>query len=131
MNARKPSSLAFKPFGHFFSLPVANTATPSPTAAAKFLALDGLPERVQKLADHQLIILKHLLLSTDPRGTRPTQLVEILGKDKATISYHLSELSKMRLLESERIGRWVFYRVKQEAAPMIGLRLSQEVDYLA
>jgi DNA-binding transcriptional ArsR family regulator len=100
-------------------------------AAAKFLALDGLPDRIQKLADHQLLILKHLLLSTDPRGTRPTQLVEILGKDKATISYHLSELSKLRLLESERIGRWVFYRVKHEAAPMIGLRLSQEVDYLA
>ncbi len=100
-------------------------------AAAKFLALDGLQERLSKLADHQLLILKHLLLEQDPRGTRPTRLVEILAKDKATISYHLSELSKLRLLDSDRIGRWVFYRIRPEVAPLVGLRLAQEVDYLA
>jgi DNA-binding transcriptional ArsR family regulator len=99
-------------------------------AAARFLGLDGVSERISQLADHQLLILRHLLLEYDERGTRPSKLVEILGKDKATISYHLNELSKQRLLVSNRIGRWVFYRVRDEVAPLVGLRLIQEADFL-
>lgn len=98
--------------------------------AARFLGLEGANERVGKLDDYQLLILKHLLLELDPRGTRPSKLVDILGKDKATVSYHLNELSKLQLLRSERVSRWVFYRVRDEVRPLIGLRLVQESDFL-
>lgn len=124
-------SLVVRSFQEAFQSKKKDLDIASIKVAANFLGLEGIGEKISQLADHQLLILKHLLLESDPRGTRPSVLVDILGKDKATISYHLSELSKLRLLENERIGRWAFYRVRREVAPLVGLRLAQEVDFFA
>jgi DNA-binding transcriptional ArsR family regulator len=102
----------------------------SVTAAAKFLGLYGLNEKLAKLAEHQILVLKHILLEPDSRGIRPSTLVELLGKDKATISYHLNVLSAEKILTNERIGRWVFYRVREEIEPLVALRVAKEDEYL-
>jgi DNA-binding transcriptional ArsR family regulator len=124
-------SLMVRSFQEAFNMKKNDLDEDTVKAAARSLFLEGAKQTISKLADHQLLILKHLLLEADQRGTRPSKLVEILGKDKATISYHLSELSKLRLLVSERIGRWVFYRVRDELVPLVGLRLTEESDFLA
>lgn len=99
-------------------------------SAATSLSITGIHERILKLTDYQLQILKQILLVNDPRGMRPSELVRIFGKDKATISYHLNELSKLSLLKKNHIGRWIFHKVKSNIAPFIALRLEQEEDFL-
>jgi len=98
--------------------------------AARYLGLQGLNEKLGKLAGHQVLILKHILLEPDGRGIRPSTLVELLGKDKATISYHLNGLTTEQILTNERIGRWVFYRIREEIEPLVALRVAQEGEYL-
>ena len=99
--------------------------------AAEVLGLRGIQDKIAKLADHQLLILKHVLLEHDERGIRPSKLVEVLNKDKATVSYHLNTLLTERLLVSEKMGRYSFYRVRPEIEPFIQLRIAQESEYLA
>ena len=41
-------------------------------------------------------------------------LVEPLGKSQPTVSHHLRVLSEAGLIESEKRGRWVWYRVVPE-----------------
>lgn len=41
-------------------------------------------------------------------------LVEPLGKSQPTVSHHLRVLSEAGLIESEKRGRWVWYRVVRE-----------------
>ncbi len=99
--------------------------------AAKSLGIYEIQSTIAKLNDYHLQILRLILLSRDERGTRPSALVDLLGKDKGTISYHLSELSRLHLLIKQEIGRWVFYRVPQTVEPYLGQRLVQESDFLA
>jgi len=99
--------------------------------AAEVLGVKGIPEKLKDLADHQVLMLKHILLSHDERGTRPTSLVEILGKDKATISYHLGILHSERLIVLEKVGRSSFYKVRPEIKPFVELRVAKEGEFLA
>jgi len=99
--------------------------------AAKAMSLHGLAEKLASLSEHQIVVLKHILLSNDPRGISPTELVEILHKDKATISYHLNLLMSENLVFKQRIGRYSFYQVEEELKPIIQLKISTEGDFLA
>jgi len=99
--------------------------------AAEVLGIKGIPEKLKDLADHQVLMLKHILLNHDERGTRPTSLVEILGKDKATISYHLGTLYSEKLVVVEKVGRSSFYRVRPEIEPFVELRVAKEGEFLA
>lgn len=98
-------------------------------AAVEKLNLGSAQDRVWEISKKRLLILKHILLSYDPRGMRPTELVEELDRDKATISYHLQELSSARIVESEKVGRSVFYRVKDSLKPIIQLRIMKEGEH--
>ncbi len=99
--------------------------------AAEAMGVKGVEEKVAKLAEHQLLIMKYILLEVDKRGIRPSRLVELLNKDKATVSYHLNSLSSERLLTVERSGRYSFYRVRPEIEPFVQLRIARESEYLA
>lgn len=100
-------------------------------SAAETLGLKGLDDRVAKLADHQLVIIRHILLESDKRGMRPSRLVELLGKDKATVSYHLTSLTSERFLTLAKMGRYSFYRIRAGIEPFIQLRIAQESEFLA
>jgi len=99
--------------------------------ASRTLRIEEIQTTISKLTDYQLHILRLVLLNRDERGMRPSNLVDLLGKDKGTISYHLAELSRLGLLTNQRAGRWVFYRIPKSVEPFIGQRLVQEGDYLA
>lgn len=99
--------------------------------AAKSLGLLGLSERLEKLTEVHEVILRLILQSTDSRGIRPAELVEKLGKNKATISYHLNYLLSENLLSVRRLGRYAFYQLKDEVKPFIQLKIVQEGDFLA
>jgi predicted transcriptional regulator len=99
--------------------------------AAKNLGLENIFDRINKLSELQIVILKHILLEHDERGIRPSTLVEILEKDKATISYHLNILSRSKFVTQEKIGRSSFYRVREEIKPFIESKIAQESEYLA
>ncbi len=100
-------------------------------SAADRLGIKGIQERLSQLSEFHTLLLKHMLLEHDERGTRPSTLTEKFGKDKATISYHLSTLSSMKLLTTERIGRSAFYKVKTEVVPFVQTKVAQEGEFLA
>ncbi|MHA1267764.1 MAG: hypothetical protein ACTSRS_21190 [Candidatus Helarchaeota archaeon] len=99
--------------------------------AAERLGILNVEERLIKLPEFQLLILKQILLSYDERGIRPMRLVELLNKDKATISYHLLQLKNMGLLEVERLGRSSFYKLKKMILPFIELKMLMESEFNA
>jgi DNA-binding transcriptional ArsR family regulator len=45
------------------------------------------------------------------------QLVELLGLASSSVSRHLSVLARAYLVDSEKRGRWVYYRRPGEGAP--------------
>jgi Holliday junction resolvasome RuvABC ATP-dependent DNA helicase subunit len=99
-------------------------------SAAKTLGLTGLDDKLGKLTDSQLDILNIVLLSNDPRGVRPSELVIRLRKDKATISYYLNSLLSEGILTVQRLGRYAFYHVKEEVKPFVQIKMMEE-DFLA
>lgn len=100
-------------------------------AAARTLHLDGAAERIYELSEKQVLILKHVLLARHPQGRRPSELVELLDRDKSTISYHLQNLFDDSLLEKEKSGRSVFYRVAAPVKPLVQRRIAQEGEFHA
>jgi DNA-binding transcriptional ArsR family regulator len=105
--------------------------TESVLKAASSLGILSINERLEKLTDVHETILRLILQSTDPRGIRPTELVEKLNKDKATVSYHLNYLLSENVLSVRRLGRYAFYQVREELKPFIQLKIIQEGDFLA
>jgi len=51
---------------------------------------------------------------TEPDGTCACELVEPIGRSQPTVSHHLKALREAGLVESERRGTWVWYRVVPE-----------------
>ncbi len=123
--------LLMKAFNEAFLSHKKSVDVKSVEAAAKALGFENIFDRLNKLPEHQIIILKHVLLEYDERGIRPSTLVELLEKDKATISYHLSILNRSKLITQEKIGRSSFCRIKEEIKPYVQLRLAQEGEYHA
>ncbi|WP_435185106.1 ArsR family transcriptional regulator [Halobellus sp. EA9] len=97
--------------------------------AAEKLNLVGLEESVYELSDTKLTILTHMLLCSHRGGIRPSQLVDLIDRDKSTVSYHLKDLKTEGLVESEKQGRSAYYQVKDPVKPFIQLRIGQNGEY--
>jgi DNA-binding transcriptional ArsR family regulator len=104
-------------------------STESVSAAAEKLNLDGVEETVYDLSDTKVTILTHMLLWNHRDGIRPSQLVDMLDRDKSTVSYHLKDLQTEGLVESEKQGRSAYYRVKNQVKPFIQTRIAQNGEY--
>jgi DNA-binding transcriptional ArsR family regulator len=100
-------------------------------AAVQTLHMEEAKERVYDLSDKQLLILKHVLLARHPQGRRPSELVELLDRDKSTISYHLQNLTDDAILEKKKAGRSTFYRVADPVKPVVQRRIAQEGEFYA
>jgi ArsR family transcriptional regulator, arsenate/arsenite/antimonite-responsive transcriptional repressor len=78
------------------------TAEPAEALAAAFRAL-GDPSRLRLLS----------FLAAQPGGeTCVCNLMEPLGLSQPTVSHHLKVLTEANLLERERRGTWMYYRLK-------------------
>lgn len=98
-------------------------------SAAEKMNLQELEERVYNLSDTKVTILTHMLLWVGEDGIRPMQLVDLLDRDKSTVSYHLKDLTSEGLVESEKRGRSAYYRIKDPVKPMIQTRINQASEY--
>jgi hypothetical protein len=99
---------------------------------AKARGILGIEERMKALNDVQLAILRQILLSHDERGVRPTQFAQTLNRDKATVSYYLSQLCEQGLLDYTKFGKFVYYQIPETLLPFVEFRLCMmESDFLA
>lgn len=95
-------------------------------AAAEKLGLEGMEEEVYSIPESRLTVLTRMLLDTDERGMQPSKLVDLLNKDKSTVSYHLRELRDAEIVESERSGRRAFYSIREAVKPIVQSRVVQQ-----
>ena len=51
------------------------------------------------------------MIAAAPGGACTCDLVEPLGRSQPTVSHHLKALREAGLIEGERVGAWVWYRV--------------------
>ena len=63
------------------------------------------------LADPVRLSLLSLLASAEAGEACVCELVEPLGRSQPTVSHHLRILADAGLIEGEKRGRWVWYRV--------------------
>jgi ArsR family transcriptional regulator, arsenate/arsenite/antimonite-responsive transcriptional repressor len=77
------------------------TLTESHDLAALFRVL-GEPARLQLLS----------LIAAQPSGeVCACELVEVLGLSQPTVSHHLKVMYEAGLLQKERRGTWIYYRI--------------------
>ena len=82
--------------------------------AAAFRVL-GEPARLQMLS----------LIATQPNGeVCACELAEPLGLSQPTVSHHLKMMYKVGLLERERRGTWIYYRMLPEKLALLRESLS-------
>jgi DNA-binding transcriptional ArsR family regulator len=100
------------------ALPVIDTTAPvccAPVAAAPMgeeAALE-VAVRLKALADPVRLRLMSMLLTSEEVCT--CDLAPAVGVTEATVSFHLGQLKKAGLIEGERRGMNVYYRVRREA----------------
>jgi ArsR family transcriptional regulator, arsenate/arsenite/antimonite-responsive transcriptional repressor len=67
-------------------------------------------ESLAALAQESRLAIFRMLVKRGPEGYTPTQLGEKLSVSSATLSFHLKELQRARLIDVRRDGRFLFYR---------------------
>lgn len=53
------------------------------------------------------------------------ELVDVLGLPQSTLSSHLGIIQRAGLLDAERRGKWMFYRVRQDCLPLLQMMCRQ------
>jgi len=102
------------------------------SSVARSQGIVGLDEKLRSLNDIHLSILRQIILSQDERGIRPTSLVQVLNRDKATVSYYLRQMCQQGILDYTKSGISVFYQIPDVLRPFVQLRLSTvEGDFIA
>lgn len=76
-------------------------------------AAGDLADRFKVLGDPARLRLLSLIAAA-PGGACTCDLVEPLGRSQPTVSHHLKALREAGLIEGERVGTWVWYRVVPE-----------------
>jgi ArsR family transcriptional regulator, arsenate/arsenite/antimonite-responsive transcriptional repressor len=66
------------------------------------------------LADENRV---RVLVALGPGELCVCQIVELLGLAPSTVSKHMAILKQARLVDSRKEGRWMFYRLDEDAAP--------------
>lgn len=96
--------------------------------AADQLGLTNVAERIESLSQAKLQFIRRMLIDGNSRGVQPKRLVELLDRDKSTVSYHLNDLSSLDLVESVTEGRSTRYSVNKFIRPLVQMRLEKEVE---
>lgn len=74
---------------------------------------DALASAFKALADPARLRLVSIIASS-PEGRCACDLVAPIGRSQPTVSHHLRVLREAGLVESERRGPWIWYRVVPE-----------------
>jgi len=73
---------------------------------------EDLAGRLKALADPARLRLLSMLLAAQGQEACTCDLVEPLGLSQPTVSHHLRVLAEAGIVESEKRGRWTWYRVQ-------------------
>lgn len=76
------------------------------------------------LADPARLRIVSILLDAPERAACGCDLEEPLGLSQPTVSHHLKVLREAGLVAGERRGRWVYYRVSEDALEDIAAALT-------
>ena len=67
-------------------------------------------ESLAALAQESRLSIFRMLVKRGPEGYTPTQLATRLNVSSSTLSFHLKELQRARLVDVRRDGRFLYYR---------------------
>lgn len=95
------------------------TGAPLPQKEAERIA-----EVFKALGDPARLRMVSLIAARPEREACVCELVEPLGLKQPTVSHHLKVLTECGLLDRERRGSWVYYRVRPDALRVMGDLLS-------
>lgn len=102
------------------ALPAIDMSAPvccAPVAAGPINDDDALAValRLKAIADPVRVKIMSYLFSAEQREATGGGLAAVLGLRESTVSHHLAQLRNAGLVEADRRGTSVFYRVKPEA----------------
>ena len=80
----------------------------------------ALAKRFAALADSARLRLLSLIAAHDEGEVCACDLVEPIGRSQPTVSHHLKVLRQAGLIEGERRGTWIWYRVVPNALTELG-----------
>lgn len=72
---------------------------------------DALATMLKALADPVRLRLLSLIAATDGGEACACDLTEPTGRSQATVSHHLSQLTKVGILQREQRGKWAWFRL--------------------
>jgi ArsR family transcriptional regulator len=93
--------------------PVAACCPPLLDGALAEEDAEALADAFKALADPARLRLVSIIASA-PEGRCACDLVAPVGRSQPTVSHHLRVLREAGLVESERRGQWIWYRVVPE-----------------
>jgi ArsR family transcriptional regulator, arsenate/arsenite/antimonite-responsive transcriptional repressor len=85
---------------------------------------ETLASALRVLADPARLRLVSLIAAQPRAEACVCNLTEPLGLSQPTVSHHLRVLNEAGVLERERRGRWVYYRLNQEPLEVLARALS-------
>jgi ArsR family transcriptional regulator len=85
---------------------------------------EALAAALQALADPARLRLLSLIASCPGSEACGCDLTTPIGLSQPTVSHHLKVLREAGLLDRERRGKWVFYKVRSEPLASLGSVLS-------
>jgi ArsR family transcriptional regulator len=107
-------------------LPLVQCCVPlSETAALSDAAAADLERLLKALADKTRVRIVHQLLQAGIDAVCVCDVVPELGLTQPTISYHLKQLREAGLIEGERRGNFVHYRLAPGALDRVGALFAQ------
>jgi len=80
---------------------------------------DRLAAALRVIADPARLRLVSLIASRPDATSCVCELTEPLGLSQPTVSHHLKVLHASGILDREKRGRWVFYRLNEEPLRML------------
>lgn len=99
--------------------------------ATSWLPVDeatSLATRFGALADATRLQVLSIIANSPAGEVCACDFVGPLGKSQPTISHHLKVLSEAGLVEGERRGRWIWYRIATAAVTALCSELTESVE---
>lgn len=78
-------------------------------------AADALAARLAAVADPVRLQVLSIIANAPAGEVCACDFVEPLGKSQPTVSHHLKVLTSAGLLEGDKRGRWIWYRLSSDA----------------
>ncbi|MFT4659395.1 MAG: ArsR family transcriptional regulator [Ilumatobacter sp.] len=87
-------------------------------------AAEALAQQLGAVADPVRLQILSMIAHSPNGEVCACDFVGPLGKSQPTISHHLKVLSEAALITGDKRGRWIWYRLADDAVTLLGTQLS-------